>query len=467
MKRIFALLLVTTLLCVGLPTAQAAFSREDWYAMGLSSIEEMTPDAIDMAVEYFEAAGTYEQAKDYKQYAQCLSEIFAMDSETPPNISMTKYRLVDLAQITEFTSSLAEHDFPSCADLLTYIEARQLESEGHYAQARNQYQQIRYILDATDRRYNLTANAYEEGKALFERGDYVGATEVFKDLRWLDSEELYQRAYAETHPTPTPTPKPTPTPTPKPTKTPTPKPTATPKPTNTPTPKPTATPTSTPKAKPGSYFGTNNQVQFSMSSGVSEELLLQLVEQAQQWTEKTAPQTLDEFPLYPEGFEQLYLDAINDDMQITEDKTGCIWYTNIGNSFATLGFNELSYRYRYRTTLFEIDPVNPDQHSIRLENCTNSKNLEELECHSRKETKIGQRMWLLAPSVYFYLNNGIVSSVFICYCILSYPDFDIQVEWGISSSGEPYFKLVTENTYVLLVYDSTTNVLSNFESIKR
>ena len=234
MKRFFALLLITTLLCTGLQSAQASFSREDSYAMGLSALEEMTPDAIDSAVEYFDGAGTYDHAKRYKQYAICLSEIFALDSETPPDLAMTKYRLEDLTQFSEFVASLSEHGFPSCTDLLTYIEARELERNGHYAQARRNYLQISDVLDATERRYDLTAKAYEEGKALFEKQDYAGAAEVFKGLRWLDSEEMYQRAYAEAHPTPTPTPKPTATPTP----TPTPKPTATP----TPTPKHTSTP---------------------------------------------------------------------------------------------------------------------------------------------------------------------------------------------------------------------------------
>ena len=230
MKRFFALLLITTLLCTGLQSAQASFSREDSYAMGLSALEEMTPDAIDSAVEYFDGAGTYDHAKRYKQYAICLSEIFALDSETPPDLAMTKYRLDDLTQFSEFVTSLSEHGFPSCADLLVYIEARELERNGHYAQARRNYLQISDVLDATERRYDLTAKAYEEGKALFEQGDFVGAAEVFKDLRWLDSEEMYQRAYAEAHPTPTPTPKPTPTPTPKPTPMPTSKPTPTPTP---------------------------------------------------------------------------------------------------------------------------------------------------------------------------------------------------------------------------------------------
>ena len=204
MKRIFALLLITMLLCAGLQSAQASFSREDWYAMGLSSLEEMTPEAAAMAVEYFDAAGTYEQAKRYKQYAQCMGEIFAMDSETPPDMAMTKYRLKDLAQFSEFVASLSEHDLPSCADLLTYLEARELEREGHYAQARRNYLQVSNVLDATERRYDLTSLAYDEGKALFESGDFEGAADALEGLDWLDSDALFQQAALIARPEPTP-----------------------------------------------------------------------------------------------------------------------------------------------------------------------------------------------------------------------------------------------------------------------
>ena len=194
MKRVFALVFIAVMLCSGIRSAQASFSREDWYAMGISALEDMTPDAVTMAIDYFDTAGNYEHAKRYEQYAQCVIDILALDSGTVPDLAMTKYRLQDLMQFTDFAASLTENGFPSCTDLLAYISARELEQTGHFAEARRSYLQINDVLDATERRYDLTALAYEEGKNLFDAEDYAGAANALEGLNWDDSEEMYLRA---------------------------------------------------------------------------------------------------------------------------------------------------------------------------------------------------------------------------------------------------------------------------------
>lgn len=200
MKRTAAFLLSLMLLCSLASSATATFSREDWYAMGLSALEEMTLDSAEMAVDYFDAAGAYEHAKRYKQYAQCLCEIFAMSSNPTADMAMTKYRLQDLKQFSGFGNSLAEHCFPSCSDLLVYIEARELEQAGDFFPAWTRYLLINDVLDAMDRRYEITPLAYEKGKALYDAEDYVAAADIFRNLNWADSETLYRSAMAKLNP---------------------------------------------------------------------------------------------------------------------------------------------------------------------------------------------------------------------------------------------------------------------------
>ena len=207
MKRMIAILLCILLLCALASSAMAAFSREDWYAMGISALQDMTSESAEMAVDYFDAAGNYEHAKRYKQYAQCLSEIYTMGSDTAADLTMTKYRLQDLVQFSGFGESLNEQHLPSCTELLIYIEAREQEQNKHYYQAWRSYLMISDVLDALDRRYEMTPLAYEEGKALYDAEDYAAAADVLRNLNWADSETLYHTALAQLQPTPTPAPQ--------------------------------------------------------------------------------------------------------------------------------------------------------------------------------------------------------------------------------------------------------------------
>ena len=239
MKR-FGILMVALLMCISIfPCAGAEYSRESFYEMGLTALENMDAESAELAVDHFRAANGYKLAPSYLQYAQALLEILTINQNS--DVNLTAYRLQELSLDAKFAASLEEHFFPSCADLIIYAQAQQSELEGDIVNAWHMYKRVPQVLHAMENRINLTQAVYDEGKRLLEAGQYEAAIEALDGLNWLDSETLYQAAYAKAHPTPTPTPKPTATP--KPTHTPTPKPTATPKPTSTPTPKPTPTPT--------------------------------------------------------------------------------------------------------------------------------------------------------------------------------------------------------------------------------
>lgn len=214
--------------------AYAVFSREDYYAMGIAALEEMTVEQVQQAIDAFEKAGNAGEAKNYKQYAQSLLEIFLLDEGGEPDLELTIYRFSMLEGKQSFVESLSENYLPSCGGLIMYIEARQLETAGEYAEAWHCYAETEEVLDSIDRQISLTKKAYEQGKAAYDNGDYKQAADALKGLNWKDSGELYEKAMSIIAPTPAPTPKPMQTPVPKPA--------LTPRPTARPTPAPTQAP---------------------------------------------------------------------------------------------------------------------------------------------------------------------------------------------------------------------------------
>ncbi len=194
MRRRISVLLCALLLVLGTVPARAVFSREDYYAMGIVSLGEMTFEDTQQAVNAFDKAGSYGEAKNCKQYAQALLEIFLMDENVQQDMEMTVYRFSLLAGKEGFALLLAENDLPSCEELITYIDARQMENAGEYAAAWHCYAGIEDVLDAMDREVDLVPLAYEQGKAAYDRGDYGEAYIALEGLKLRDSEEMYLAA---------------------------------------------------------------------------------------------------------------------------------------------------------------------------------------------------------------------------------------------------------------------------------
>ena len=162
--------------------------------MGLAALVEMDPDQLNYAMECFDAAGNYQEAKSYRQYIMSLQDIFVIDSSESVNLKTTVYRLQVLDELPEFVASLAEHNLPACQSLITYITARQMEASGDYATAWHLYAEIYNVLDALDRRIGLSPMAYCQGKEALAQGDYQTAKDALQGLKWEDSEALYKLA---------------------------------------------------------------------------------------------------------------------------------------------------------------------------------------------------------------------------------------------------------------------------------
>ncbi len=182
------------LLClIGLSAAAEGFTRDTWYAMGLSALDEMTADAMTEAVDCFSAAGSYEQSQNLKTYARSLSAIFSITGES--DLSLTLFQLKDLAKQPELVELLETRSLPSCDSLIVYAEAFQAEQAGEYNDARKMYASIRNVLDAQDRMYVLTPKAYDQAAALYQQEDYEAAAEIFRDLDYKDSAEMAKKAF--------------------------------------------------------------------------------------------------------------------------------------------------------------------------------------------------------------------------------------------------------------------------------
>ncbi|MCR5161374.1 MAG: hypothetical protein K6C06_06335 [Lachnospiraceae bacterium] len=208
MKRFLSFLLAALFCLMGSP-AYAVFTREDYYAMGISALQGMTIEEAEAAVQDFSAAGNYLHAKNYEQYAQSLMEILRYEEEGIEDPDMSLWLLRDLAKSKEFSASLEEEGLPSCESLAVYLDARFLEEQGDYAAAWHCYASVSDILDSYKRKASLTKKAYEQGAAFYENGDYQAAAEALKDLDWKDSGDLFANVIAVLAPTPVPTPQPT------------------------------------------------------------------------------------------------------------------------------------------------------------------------------------------------------------------------------------------------------------------
>ncbi len=201
MKR-FGILMVALLMCISIfPCVGAEYSRESFYDMGLTALENMDAESVALAVDHFRAANGYMLAPSFLQYAQSLQDILAIDENS--DISMAIFRLQRLQefpQYDEFAASLKEHQFPSCPDLIIYADGKQLEHDGDYAKARRKYEAVSWVLDAMLRSVELTPRVYEQGKRLLEEKQYEAAAAALEGLNWKDSDKLYQQAYRMVHP---------------------------------------------------------------------------------------------------------------------------------------------------------------------------------------------------------------------------------------------------------------------------
>ncbi len=194
MIRMIGCLMILCLL--GSSVMAEGISKEAFYQEGIAGLEDMTLESAQNAASSFTAAGNYQLAPLYKQYALSLAEILSAGAEEI-NLRTTIAHLQVIAKNEEFGKSLADHSLPTCETLIEYIQARQYEESGDYIAALNIYKTYFNLLDCLDRQLSLSDMAYQQAEELYRDGDYQAAAEIFQNLDYADSTERYQQVLSD------------------------------------------------------------------------------------------------------------------------------------------------------------------------------------------------------------------------------------------------------------------------------
>ena len=144
-----------------------------------------------------EYAGNYKLAKQYLLYARALKCIAEGDTQAG-SLDYAELYLEQLGSVGAFTEELSERGYAGCGDLLVYVRARKLEQLGSAQEAMDLYAQIPLVLDSMERQIAIKSSGrqaeYDRAMALYNAGQYYEAAQIFKDLNWLDSGSMYNKA---------------------------------------------------------------------------------------------------------------------------------------------------------------------------------------------------------------------------------------------------------------------------------
>lgn len=148
--------LIVLLLCLMLVFHfQAACGEVDYHSTYETAIKLAGNDLTDLdslqdSMTMLEQTGAYAYSKSYLMYFQALLEIQKGD-----DLDTAGLRLENCNRQAEFVADLEERNLPSCEELIRYIEARRLESEGKTEEAHAVFVELT-LLDSPERAFNLS-----------------------------------------------------------------------------------------------------------------------------------------------------------------------------------------------------------------------------------------------------------------------------------------------------------------------
>lgn len=151
MQRAFTFLLTLCVLCA-IPLARAEVDYESDYETALIlAMNDLTNiRGLETSVDMLQQLGGYRFANNYVLYLQMV-----MDAQTDhADFAMLSGRMENLGAADAFAADLAERRFPSCEELMAYIDARQMETDGNTEGALVAYSRIS-VLDAAVRADDL------------------------------------------------------------------------------------------------------------------------------------------------------------------------------------------------------------------------------------------------------------------------------------------------------------------------
>lgn len=121
MKRWIALIMCMLLMTEMFSVQSEGLSAEENYRYGHEALMKQDEENLCQAVEYFSAAGAYEDSRMYKMYAETLMYIMQVDISDNLDIAMTNIEV--LSEKTVFIEAIVDK-YPSLDDLLIYICAK-------------------------------------------------------------------------------------------------------------------------------------------------------------------------------------------------------------------------------------------------------------------------------------------------------------------------------------------------------
>lgn len=194
MKRLLSIILCLMLLSCGMAEG---LSKEESYSAALELLYDMDAESLNDACAFLEYAGNYKLAKQYLLYARALKCIAEGDTEAG-SLDYAELYLEQLGSVEAFATELSERGYASCGDLLVYVRARKLEQLGSAQEAMDLYAQIPLVLDSMERQIAIKSSGrqaeYDSAMALYNAGQYYEAAQIFKNLNWLDSGSMYNKA---------------------------------------------------------------------------------------------------------------------------------------------------------------------------------------------------------------------------------------------------------------------------------
>lgn len=150
MKRIIVAIFVICLLCIGIVQAEVEYESDYEVALNMAGNDLFRETNLMDAINLLKSTGTYKFSKSYTQYFQALLDILPEEGD----FRTARIRIETCGRTLAFTEDLAARGFPSCEEILSYIDARELQAEGDYGTAYEMYAAMG-ILDAPERAFDM------------------------------------------------------------------------------------------------------------------------------------------------------------------------------------------------------------------------------------------------------------------------------------------------------------------------
>ncbi|MBR4459050.1 MAG: MucBP domain-containing protein [Clostridia bacterium] len=151
MKRIIAVILSFVLMLSALPVLAEVDYASDYEAALTLALNDLTnKDGLREAIDMLQRLGGYQLAKAYAQYLQAVLDI----QSGADSIRTARLRITASERNAKLVEDLETRGFPSCEEIRSYADARELEAAGDYGGAFTAFAEMS-ILDAPDRAVEL------------------------------------------------------------------------------------------------------------------------------------------------------------------------------------------------------------------------------------------------------------------------------------------------------------------------